>query len=798
MKKLLFIMLLMAALPAISQYTGYYEQKGTVVDAETGKPLPGATVKNIRASVQTDSDGRYTVSYHTYDSDLRLFVSHRDYIADTFGYAPELVRLHPLQERSLQPQSNDNYHKNPQAPKERPTVAVVLSGGGAKGVAHISALRAIEEVGIPIDIICGTSMGSLIGALYCIGYTTDELDSLVRSQDWTFLLSDRTDPTALTLRQREEQNTYAIIRGLSSAPPEKGGLIRGRNLDRLFRTLCAGYLDSMSFDSLPIRFACVATDIVTNTEVDFHSGYLIQAMRASMAIPAAFTPVRMGEQVLIDGGLRNNYPADVARRMGADIIIGVTVQGDSLRADDITDAMSVFNQIIDINCKNKYDENVAMSDVMMKVDVSGYSAASFTPSAIDVLIRRGAEEALRNHDDLMALKSRIFGTAGATPTAATNTSQRYTPRPAIDAHRGMVDDTTSGNTKQLPIEDDKPKKADPIVSVGFRFDTEEMGALQIGGKLPFGISWLPMELDATLRLGKRIMAGVEYSIFTRRIFSPVISYTFFNDDLNIYLFGLRTYNVKYRHLQGDFTPINFELKKWQIQAGVRWDYYDYYGRVLSIGTDSLLLNDDHYLTYRFSADLNTEDHWYFPAHGMRFHAAYAYRTDNLLGMDGGIGLSDIEFNMRGNIPLASRLTLQPMVYTRLLAGADAPAAYSNTLGSEWFGHCLEQQIPFAGIGHIELMERYLMGGQLQLQYRIKRNHFILLRFAVARHNDDFRQLIWPVENADEELPVAWRAPMMGGQIGYSYNTLIGPVDVRLGYSNRTRMVYFFINLGHRF
>ena len=688
-----------------------------------------------------------------------------------------------------------------QPQKERPTVAVVLSGGGAKGVAHISALRAVEEAGIPIDIICGTSMGSLIGALYCIGYSTDYLDSLVRSQDWTVLLSDRTDPTTLTLRQREEQNTYAIIRGLSSDTPEKGGLIRGRNLDRLFRSLLlsapatphsATLLDSISFDSLPIRFACVATDIVTNGEVVFHDGYLIQAMRASMAIPAVFTPVRMGDKVLIDGGLRNNYPADVARQMGADIIIGVTVQNDSLRADEITDAMSVFNQIIDINSKNKYDENVAMSDIFMKVDVHGYSAASFTPAAIDVLIRRGAEEAERHRDDLQALRHRLEG-IGAVSTAS-ESSQRYQPR----VTREPVFDIDSSHSIIRPIDAPDPRKADPIVSIGFRFDTEEMGALQLGGKLPFGISWLPMELDASVRLGKRFMAHAGYSIFTRHIFSPSLSYTFRNDDLDVYLYGLRTYNVKYRQHQADVTPINFQFKQWQIQAGMRWDYYDYYGRLLSIGTDSLPLSDGHYFSYRFSADLNTEDHWYFPAHGMRFHAVYAYRTDNLLGIDGGIGLSDIQFNMRANIRLASRLTLQPMFYTRLLAGADVPLAYSNTLGSEWFSHCLEQQIPFAGIGHIEYIERYLFGGQLQLQYRIKKNHYILMRFSAARHNDDLRNLIWPVDDSAEGLPPSLYTPLLGGQLGYSYNTLVGPIDVRLGYNNRTRMAYFFINIGHRF
>ena len=122
---------------------------------------------------------------------------------------------------------------------------------------------------------------------------------------------------------------------------------------RLFDRLTAGYTDSISFDSLPIPFACVATNIVDNTEYDFHSGRLALAMRTSMSIPAVFSPVRLGDKVLVDGGLRNNYPADIAKAMGADYVIGVTVQGSPRTADDINSNASVIGQIIDVNCKNK-------------------------------------------------------------------------------------------------------------------------------------------------------------------------------------------------------------------------------------------------------------------------------------------------------------------------------------------------------------------------------------------------------------------------------------------------------------
>ena len=153
--------------PLQAQNFGYADHRGRVVDAETGKPLPNVKISQpVGRTTYSDSAGRFTVRNFHSESDLRVVISHPGYCTDTFGVAPAFVALHRMTARSQ---------------KKRPKVGVVLSGGGAKGVAHISALRTIEEAGIPIDLICGTSMGSLIGALYCIGYSTDYLDSLVRS-----------------------------------------------------------------------------------------------------------------------------------------------------------------------------------------------------------------------------------------------------------------------------------------------------------------------------------------------------------------------------------------------------------------------------------------------------------------------------------------------------------------------------------------------------------------------------------------------------------------------------------------
>lgn len=182
-------------------------------------------------------------------------------------------------------------------------------------MAHIGVLQVLEKAGIPVDVIVGTSMGSIVGGLYAIGYTADQLDSLVRAQDWMFLLSDKVNRYDLPFGEKEYDAKYVL-----SFPFERGrrsptGFIRGQNVYNLFTDLTIGYHDSLDFLKLPIPFACVAADVLNRQEVVMKAGNLVQAMRASMAIPGAFTPVIAGDRVLVDGGVLNNFPTDVARAL---------------------------------------------------------------------------------------------------------------------------------------------------------------------------------------------------------------------------------------------------------------------------------------------------------------------------------------------------------------------------------------------------------------------------------------------------------------------------------------------------
>ncbi len=724
--------------------------------------------------------------------------------------------------------------------QHRVKVGVVLSGGGAKGMAHIGVLKVLEKAGIPIDIVTGTSMGSIIGGLYSIGYNANALDSMVRVQDWSYVITDREDLRRQSLSDRQKQNTYAFTTGLTIGKKDMqaGGFVKGKNLAELFQQLCTGYTDSLDFSrDLRIPFACVATNVIDNSEVDFHSGRLPQAMRASMAIPAAFSPVRIGDMVLVDGGLKNNYPADIARQMGADIIIGVTVQGAPKVAEDMGGTMSILSQIIDVNCKNKYDENLAITDLHLQVDTKGYGSASFSHAAIDTLIRRGEELAMRHWDDIMALKRRIGVDDNYHPTilhplrprvmsekqrVSGYSFENMTPQDeqflrqkfhlnrldSIDAKMEQQLTTSmrvdlfyqTAECQLVPSSDGvrvvlvAGNRKSAQLHAGFRFDTEEYATVQVGLDVPLK-SAVPVNTSIKLRLGKRLMAGGELTFHPRSFTRPTISYSFRRNDIDVYMNGDRAYNILYNQFQGELTPLNFDLKNFNLQFSLRWDYMHYRNKLGSDDSPQISLKNEHFISYRARLNYNSEDNWYFPTRGVRFDAEYAFVTNdfrkmNVRDADGNkigkaTGVSDVSANWRMSLTFGSRFTLQPMLYGRLFIGDVIPPVFGNTIGGDWFGHYVEQQMPFAGIGNIEYVSHQFVAAQLQAQLRIATNNYMLLRVAGGQQADDLEDLL------DTKT-------LLGIQAAYYYNTMFGPVGATIGYSNRTKKPYFFLNLGYEF
>ena len=280
--------------------------------------------------------------------------------------------------------------------QHRPTVALVLAGGGAKGSSHIGVLKYLEEKGLPIDFVAGTSMGGLMGGMYSLGYSALEIDSLVRSIDWNMMMSDKIPMDYYSYETKKLKGTYVLdipFAGTNFVGSLPSGILYGLNVYNMLSTVSVGYQQNIDFTELPIPFCCVATEMVTQKEKRWTSGSIVNALRSTMSIPAYFTPVRIDSMVLSDGGTKNNYPADIAKAAGADIIIWVLLTS-PLDYEGVNNVATLLSQLARYSGGGEaLARNEQITNVLITPDVSGYTALSFGTEEIATLIEHGYQAA---------------------------------------------------------------------------------------------------------------------------------------------------------------------------------------------------------------------------------------------------------------------------------------------------------------------------------------------------------------------------------------------------------------------
>jgi NTE family protein len=303
----------------------------------------------------------------------------------------------------------------------RPKVGVVLSGGGAKGAAHIGVLKYIEELGIPIDYIAGTSMGAIVGGLYALGYSPDEMLEMIGGLDWNRMISNQVNREQISFERKAESRGQLITipfdtgtdqeqlqtRSFKNSLPT--GVVSGDNLINLFNSLSVGYADSIDFKDFPVPFLCVATNVMTGKADILDKGIFSKSIRASMAIPIVFDPVTIDNTLYTDGGLINNFPAEHCRAMGADYVIGVSMAGGLEK--DLNKLKSFFNQVKQLKMIitdkefEKYDE---LCDIFIAPDLKGVGSLSFDAESVAKVTQSGYDAATLAEANLKMLKDKIF------------------------------------------------------------------------------------------------------------------------------------------------------------------------------------------------------------------------------------------------------------------------------------------------------------------------------------------------------------------------------------------------------
>lgn len=273
--------------------------------------------------------------------------------------------------------------QKPKIVPKRPTIGLVLEGGGAMGFAHIGAIEWLEAHHIPVDYVAGTSMGGLVGGLYAAGNSPDEIKRFVDDIHWPGVLSGQIPFQALSYRRKEDKLAYPnrLELGLKGGISVPSGLNSGAAVGLLFDRTLMAYYNLKSFDDLPIPFRCVATDLTTGTKHVFEDGSLAQAMRATMSIPGMFAPVQHGNDIYSDGAAVDNLPVDVARAMGADIVIAVYLDTGPVNPKSLSSPLAVAGRNVSIMVAANEKASMENANVLLKADVSKYGATDFDKSS---------------------------------------------------------------------------------------------------------------------------------------------------------------------------------------------------------------------------------------------------------------------------------------------------------------------------------------------------------------------------------------------------------------------------------
>jgi len=745
----------------------------------------------------------------------------------------------------------------------RPKVGLVLSGGGAKGAAHIGVLKYMEEVGIPIDYIAGTSMGSIVGGFRALGYEADQLDEIVRQMDWNAYLSNEVSRSSMWLGDRNDEDTYLMslpfdMEGflkidnktfLSSLP---SGFIKGNSLVNLFNSMSLGYQDSIDFDSLPIPFACVATNVYNGKAVVMRNGNLPLAIRSSMAIPGVFAPVYHNKQILVDGGLVDNFPVELCKKMGADIIIGVNV-GDSLLTeyDQLQSLPQLLWQYSTIAMQSHLDKALPYLDIYIEPDMTSFNSLSFSSSSIDTIIQRGydmaarhreefealrklleessdeplvqhyqAPAALRFDKDTLLLKSVSYKGVGAKDAEWLMSHDNLIPgdsitKPLVDQlverilGSGYYEDLTysiyleegdkSDSYRRCSITFRLSTKAPHNFSAGLRVDSEENTSLLVhiglnqhrptgwGMMADLKVSLNPtLELRGLLKHSRRGQLALGYKLGLSHF---GMGHNYNNSYSNI---NVTSSNLSLSHMTqpssnnrlrygADIEFLNFDLSL-EENSSIFDQLVDYSSSPFHWGLFGEWNNDNF-------------DDGYFPTRGhslllkSHWRRSTAESDINYASSSPYLGFLDFTLIYQKSISLSKRLAFIPSYYRRVILGHHK-SLYNNLVGGVQMGRYLEHQLPFIGFNTPQRVYDATAIVRMDWRYKLTENQYLTL-IGNMMLTGDIEAL-----GQDEDFDYYH---CYGVGLRYSYRLpYVGPLSLDIHWSNLTKRVGLFFNLGYMF
>ena len=616
----------------------------------------------------------------------------------------------------------------------RPKVGLVLSGGGAKGAAHIGVLKYIEEIGLPIDYIAGTSMGSVVGGMYALGYSSDEILDIISSVDWDRLISNNVDRKKISYKRKSESISQLIdipfsvnideeelqSQSFRNSLPE--GIVSGDNIINLFNSLSVGYSDSIAFDELPIPFICIATNLINGEADVLDKGIFTKSLRASMAIPILFDPIKIGDVLYVDGGLVSNFPVEQCRAMGADYIIGVSMSpGLEQGPDNLSSILSQVKQLKEIITDKDYDRYHESCDIFISPDLKGVGMLSFDAESVAKVTESGYEAASHHEESFKLMKEKIFSekecrySENSNKDKAINIIQKKVLLSGIEfdgveeniekwmrractvaigdsISKDDIDESISiyygtGNYSSITYTlHEDVSSPDTFVlrfnfvenpphnfGLGFRFDSQDMLSVLLHMGLNSNrMSGFKADFDTKLGSNQWLKMNLSYGnlLYPRINFA----YNFRNSELDVYDMDVLDMNVDFlQHKFRLYLSENYS-RTFSIGIGLEAEFlknrkvmYSLYDAVDKDYNPVNTLGSFAYICYD---NLNSSR---FPTRGMKGRIDFTWK-DKTFGANGikNLDYGSLVFGVEGYIPIKEdRLVLIPQLYGSMLFGKGA-------------------------------------------------------------------------------------------------------------------------------
>ena len=709
--------------------------------------------------------------------------------------------------------------KRPASTVKRPTVGVVLSGGGAKGIAHIGVLKILEEVGIPVDYIAGTSMGSIIGGLYAAGYDAGRLETITIGQNWNKLLSDNIPRTDISIEEKTDEDIFFVSFPFGKTGVKiPSGIISGQNIENLMNTLCFPVYRIRDFSHLQIPFLCVAMDITSGNEVILRDGYLPDAMRASMAIPSLFAAVKRDSFLLVDGGVVNNFPADRLKEMGADIIIGVDVGYQNPSPSDSYDIFKIFEQTVFLSSDARTKANRKLCNILIRPDLTGYNSSDFSDA--DSLIARGEKAArlqlpalyklrdsLRNIADLVSKKPvlpavdsvflkeiQILGLDKVSARLLTGKLQLNLQswiKPADlsyainNAYSSLY---FSKVTYELqPLENEKSNNQARLL---IHVTEKEGGLIRVG--LNYNSDYnASIILNTTFR--NLLIDGTKLSVSLGLGESPKILASYFKNNGSKPGWGLDVegqnmdiyyYNGSQKTATIDYTDIAVRLytqsifkNSFAIGGGLEYEFANLNPLVGEVLTESV--SNSFYNGFLFM-NIDRYDDISYPTKGSRLYCRY-----KLIYADNLPFHHFFRIQYEKAVPIVKRITFLPSLYAGYSSADSTESMYQFYVGG-MNRLVMNGLLPFVGLDFMQVNNRVVAGIGTNLQYNFWRNNYAVFRI-----------------NAGSSAWDPWDLFQQGtGLLGFGItlgnNSIIGPIEITLMASNVHHNVLSYINIGYWF